>query len=101
MNKPSMNKPVLVWQRDDVRIVAVDGEDHGDHQIPATLLVEERIEDCLGKEAWLVVDPGDDPHAFLALVFEVASRNELLPTWVKRLIYDRLQLRPPPTGGAA
>lgn len=81
-----MNKPVVVWQRGAYRIVAV--EEPADEVDPQPLLVlEERCKDALGGDSWAVVEPeGTDRVALGVLMTEIASRVEVVPSWVRDFV---------------
>lgn len=85
-----MNSPVVVWQHNGLRIVAVDSDTKADGPI---LLMEQSETDALGVEAWNLLPicehTSDDLFfALNSLMLEVASHNKTLPIWVQDFVED-------------
>ena len=87
-----MHKSCLVWQLADFRIVAVDADPVIEDD-RAMLLVESKYLDQLGEPAWSLVDPGDGDGvtALIIMSLEIASRIEVLPSWVKQLVREQME----------
>lgn len=87
-------KPVVIWQRAGLRIIAVDADQHAamhdaDEAEP-TLVLEERFLDALGAEAWLQVSFGEQGGGAYLLLLEIASRVEVAPSWVRTFVRAQL-----------
>lgn len=103
-----VNKPVVVWERGALRVVAVHAVDEDDGEDVRFLAVEYRVRDLTGGESWRVICTHDDAaaHAVDVLAAEIVSRNQIVPAWVRALVRDVLEDHDetgaaPDLGGAA
>lgn len=81
-----MNKPVIVWEHRDLRLIATEDTSDG----KPLLLAEVRILDALNVDSWRVVElvelPPEASYALIVLMQEIALRNDVLPKWVRDFI---------------
>lgn len=86
-----MNPPVVVWSRNDLRIVAVDANPDLKDDIP-TLMLERRNFDLLDNESWELVHLCEDAgasDAVIDLMQAIAADIDMLPKWVRDFVRDR------------
>jgi hypothetical protein len=83
--------PVVIWSRGDYRIVAREDE-YKDELVPQ-LVVECRDTDALGAECWTVLfaNEGGIDNGLDTLAFEIASRIEVMPVWVRAFVCEQLE----------
>lgn len=76
------NKPVQVWEKGKFRIVALDADEYS---YEPRLILEERCEDALGKDAWFTIKANDEEmnSVLQTLLIEIAQRSEVVPKWVR------------------